>query len=220
MKSTHGLVAIGFLSALSFVAVAPSAAAAGRSSVRHCDSSADCGGLELCLTEGNATTCGGRGVCSPRGVTLFCSQLDIQACGCDGKPYPNACYAHKAGASIDPVPFKEANIDGDTLAEQAWMDQAQMRFYLFTGNGTATNDSGTFEDRTEPPCTRATPSCKIAFQSKTGTFFTYGSLIELDYDNGDIAFFDAQLDCHHKWQLVGDGCDASSPTLTVSTILP
>lgn len=125
MNRTLALVPIAFLSVLSFAfaAAEPSAHAAHRARTVACSSNADCGALELCLTEGDGATCGGYGVCTPRGVNLFCSHLDVQACGCDGKPYPNACIAHKAGVSIDSAPFKEANIDGDTLAEQPWMEQ-------------------------------------------------------------------------------------------------
>ena len=219
MIRTSALFAVALVSALSFAAAEPSAEAGRPRGPRTCFSNKECGTAELCLTDG--ATCGGAGVCSARDITLFCMTTDVQACGCDGKPYPNACVAHKAGASLDPAPFKEANIDGDTLAEQPWMDADQSRFYVFTGNGTTINDSGTFEERFEPPCTRSKPSCKIAVQRKTGTFLTFGSFIELDYDNGDVAFFDAQLDCHHKWQLVGDGGNANVPrALTVSTVIP
>lgn len=215
-RSSHALTGAAFLSIL-VLSTAEKPATAAR--VPSCVSNDDCGELQFCDTDANANVCGARGVCTSRGINLMCMNIDVQACGCDGQPYANSCIAHKAGVSIDPQPFHDTRVDGDTLAEQPWMDAAQTHFYLFTGNDTARNDWGTFEERTEPPCTRATPRCMIAIQSKTGTFYTFGSTIELDYDDGSFAFFDATTDCHKAWKLVGDEC-GQGVTLTPSTIVP
>jgi hypothetical protein len=211
---SHSVLALAALASLAFATVdAPAATGPTR-----CYSNRDCGSLQFCDTEASAT-CGGAGVCTSRGIANMCPMLDTRACGCDGKPYANPCLAHKAGVSLDAYPFHDANIDGDTLAEQPWMDGSQSNFYTFTGNGTVDNTYGTFVQVVEPPCMRATPRCEIATVApKTGSFYTFGSFVELDFDNGDFAFFDAQLDCHNTWQLVSD--DASGPTLVVSTIIP
>jgi hypothetical protein len=216
MNKIHSFVGVAALSFLSFAtAEKPASAHSPRPGVCHSD--ADCGELQFCDIEGTNAVCGGAGVCTSRGINLMCPMVDVRACGCDGKPYPNACVAHKAGATIDPYPFKNAKIDGDTLAEQPWMDATQSNFYVFTGNGTAENFSGTFEQIFEPSCTRSTVRCMIAATRKTGTFYTVGSFVVLDYGNDAVAFFDAQLDCHNTWQLVADD---GSTTLTVSTITP
>jgi hypothetical protein len=187
-----------------------------------CTDNSGCGDLEYCAkTEGD---CGGDGFCQPRGITLFCIELYKPVCGCDGKTYGNSCFAQKAGATLDHdgacvCNFQDASIDGDTLAEQSWVDDSQTFFYQFTGNGTAVNDSGTVSVTISPPCLRSTPRCAIATRFKTGAFYTYGSTVEIDYDNGDVAYFDAQQDCNNAWQLVGDDFGGTH-TLTVSTITP
>ena len=209
-------IAFASFALLAFASAEKPATADTRASV--CFSNADCGGLQFCNIEGADGVCGGQGVCAPRGINLMCSMLFENACGCDGKPYANHCIAHKAGVSVDPMPFKSTSIDGDTLAEQPWMDPTQSYFYSFTGNGTDQNYSGTFTQNFEPPCTRAQVRCMIAAQQKRGTFVTFGSFVELDFDNGDVAFFDAQLDCHNSWKLVSD--DGTSAALVPSTILP
>jgi hypothetical protein len=65
---------------------------------QRCRTNADCGQLEFCDTE-PSQSCGGVGICAPRGVNLFCSDLWIGVCGCDGKTYANTCFLHKAGVS-------------------------------------------------------------------------------------------------------------------------
>jgi hypothetical protein len=65
---------------------------------QRCRSNADCGQLEFCDTEASQT-CGGVGVCTPRGVNLFCPNIWIGVCGCDGVTYGNTCLMHKAGVS-------------------------------------------------------------------------------------------------------------------------
>jgi hypothetical protein len=237
MNRIHGAFALAFTSILSLACGAPAtddAASAstsaavrshggGGSTAPGCWSDADCtnaGPMMFCATDQNS--CGGRGVCTSRGINLMCPNIDTLACGCDGKAYPNACVAHKAGASLDPQPFHTANIDGDTLAEQPWTDPSQTYFYEFTGNGTAQNDSGTFQLVTQPPCMRAQPRCEImTVAPKTGTFYTAGPFVELFYDdvNLGISVFEAALDCHNTWHLTGDDVQPNM-TLTVSTIQP
>jgi hypothetical protein len=192
-------------------------------SLKHkkCSSNADCGALDYCAVTGQ---CGGSGTCQPRGINLFCSNLYQPVCGCDGNTYANTCVEHKAGVNTASkgackCGFTGANIDGDTLAEQPWTDASQTYFYTFTGNGTATNDSGTFLLEIEPPCLRAVPSCKIAILEETGTFSTSGTQLTLDYDNGNVATFSAAQDCHNTFRLVGTDFNQSL-TLTVSPILP
>jgi hypothetical protein len=214
------LYALSGMALISLVSLATGETSATAARTPVCYSNADCGDSQFCDTDANAGVCGGPGTCTSRGLTLFCMNVDVQACGCDGKPYANACLAHKASASIDPQPFHDANVDGDTLAEQPWMDASQTHFYIFTGNGSTENDWGTFEERTEPACTRSTPRCFLAFPPKTGSFFTCGSTLELDYDDGSSAIFDATKDCHNTWRLVGDDTDGTSVTLTPSTIVP
>jgi hypothetical protein len=189
-----------------------------------CSSNADCGSLEFCDTEA-ANSCKSKGVCTPRGVNLFCIQTYVPVCGCDGNTYSNTCYAHKAGASVAhngacACNSKPAPIDGDTLAEQPWTDASQTYFYTFTGNGTVDNSYGTFSMQIEWPCLRSTPHCAIATPApKNGTFYTYDSTVELDYDSGSVAFFDASQDCHNAISLSGDD-QGQHMTLTVSPILP
>jgi hypothetical protein len=63
-----------------------------------CLSDADCNATEYCATpEGE---CGGFGTCSGRGINVFCVATVQPVCGCDGVTYSNACYAQKAGASL------------------------------------------------------------------------------------------------------------------------
>jgi hypothetical protein len=212
----QSLLVVAALSLVSFATAEKPAEA--RAHTNRCHSNADCGELEFCDIEADTdadAVCGGAGVCTARGIGNMCPMIDVRACGCDGKPYANACLAHKAGATIDPSPFKDANVDGDTLAEQSWMDAAQSNFYTFTGNGTAENYSGTFQQLFAPACTRAAVRCMIAETVKTGKFYTFDSFVELDFDSGDVQFFDAQLDCHNTWKLVADD---GTTTLMVSTV--
>ncbi len=188
-----------------------------------CSSNADCGSLEYCVKA--AGQCGASGTCQARGINLFCSNLYQPVCGCDGQTYANTCWAAKAGASIDhkgacACGFKGTSVDGDTLAEQPWMDAQQTYFYTFTGNGTLVNDSGTFVVDFEPPCLRTMPACKIATREWTGTFTTSGTQVTLTYDSdGHTATFTAETDCHNTWELVGSDFYPGM-TLTVSTITP
>src|SRR5262249_51640668 len=66
---------------------------------KTCHSNAQCSSLEFCDTEA-ASSCGGAGVCTTRGVNLLCATNQPAVCGCDGKTYPGACYAHKRGVSV------------------------------------------------------------------------------------------------------------------------
>jgi hypothetical protein len=185
----------------------------------HCSSNTECAQLEFCDTEG-AATCGGPGVCTARGANLMCTKPTTQVCGCDGTAYGSACLAHKAGVSLAPDGgFLDTAVDGDALAEMPWQDASATYFYAFTGNGTFQNDSGTFTAYVEPPCLRTQPACRIAVQKRTGTFATFDSTLELDYDDGDVALFDAQIDCTNTWRLVGDDW-GQALTLSVSTITP
>ena len=134
--------------------------------------------------------------------------------------YPNACLAHKAGVSIDPQPFKDEEIKATTLAKQPWMDAAETHFYLFTrSHARGGSEKGTFQERTEPPCTRSNPHCDIAVEPLNGSFHVDGSTVELDYDNGSVAYFVSSIDCNKTWHLAGTDFGASE-TLTVSTITP
>jgi hypothetical protein len=190
-----------------------------------CQTNADCGNLQYCKKADGK--CGGSGTCEARGITLFCVQTVDPVCGCDGQTYNNGCYAMKAGASIDhkgacTCDDQAANIDGDTLAEQPWMDSTENYFYTFTGNGTLINDSGTFTSVHEPPCTRSVPRCEIAFAPRSGTFKTHGSTVDLTYTSGfgpATASFRAELDCHNSWKLTGSDFNQSL-TLVVSTLAP
>jgi|SRR5581483_6211487 len=187
-----------------------------------CTSNADCPSLQYCSKA--AGNCGGKGTCAARGINLFCSNIYQPVCGCDGNTYGNTCLATKAGASIDHkgacvCGFKGTNIDGDTLAEQPWMDQNQTYFYAFTGNGMVVNDSGTFTVDVAPPCLRAPPYCAIATRRFTGTFTTSGTQVTLNYDNGNTATFTAETDCHNTWELLGNDFGIAMK-LTVSTLSP
>jgi hypothetical protein len=191
---------------------------------KRCSSNADCTELQFCDTEA-ASSCGAKGVCTARGINLFCVSTVNTVCGCDGNQYGSGCLAHKAGTSVayegacrcDSNP---SAIDGDTLAELPWTDASQTYFYTFTGNGTVDNTNGTFVMQIEWPCLRTTPHCAILTPApKTGVFYTWGSTVELDYDSGDVAFFDASADCHNSISLTGDD-NTQHLTLTVSPIAP
>lgn len=181
---------------------------------KTCTSNADCTSLQFCDTE-SARSCGAKGYCASRGVTLFCVQSKTPVCGCDGKPYGSACLAHKAGVSVDASAVKAQPIDGDTLAEQPWSDPSLTYTYAFTGNGTANNTDGTFTLTIEPACRRTPPYCAIATRELTGHFYTYDNTVELDYDDGSVAYFYATSDCTNVITLAGDD-QGQSLTLTVS----
>ncbi len=187
-----------------------------------CKSNADCGSLQYCSKKEGQ--CGAQGVCTGRGINLFCIQTYQPVCGCDGNTYSNTCYAAKGGASLAhdgacTCDFSATPIDGDTLAEQPFMNQTQSYFYTFTGNGTVNNNSGTFQWVFSPPCLRTAPFCKIATRFENGTFYTNGSTLELHYDSGTVSTFTAQQDCHNTLQLVGDDHGATQ-TLVISTVVP
>lgn len=188
-----------------------------------CQSDADCGELEYCKTPPGA--CGGSGACATRPslVIATCVQSGTVYCGCDGTTYANLCQPAIHGVSIDhegpcSCSVEDANIDGDTLAEQPWADASQSYFYAFTGNGGSPNDSGTFTATFSPPCRRATPSCAIATRQRSGTFTTDGSTLMLSYDDGDSASFNAQSDCNNSIELSGFDFDQSL-TLRLTSII-
>ena len=65
-----------------------------------CFDNADCAPDEYCLTPPAA--CDGPGECVDRlGDDVQCLAVWDPVCGCDGQTYSNACYAAKAGVSID-----------------------------------------------------------------------------------------------------------------------
>ena len=65
-----------------------------------CFDNADCAPGEYCLTPPAA--CDGPGECVDRpGDDVQCLAIWDPVCGCDGQTYSNACYAAKAGVSID-----------------------------------------------------------------------------------------------------------------------
>jgi hypothetical protein len=67
---------------------------------RACTTNANCGGGQYCAKAvGN---CKGAGVCQPRPRT--CPDFAMAGyVGCDGKSYPNPCYAARAGVNLAKV---------------------------------------------------------------------------------------------------------------------
>jgi hypothetical protein len=187
-----------------------------------CHTNADCNATSYCKKDDGH--CKATGTCTSRGINLFCFQLVKPVCGCDGETYTNSCYAQKAGASIASnsqcaCDYKGANIDGDTLAEQPWSSSDKQYVYTFTGNGTVDNTSGTFSLEITPLCRMQPPYCAIATRLLQGQFFTYDTTVELDYDNGSVAYFDAEIDCKNDWRLVGND-QGQALTLVVASTLP
>ena len=64
-----------------------------------CATNADCAATDFCSREAGGS-CDAAGQCVPRGINVMCMTTCDAVCGCDGKTYLNACYAHKAGASV------------------------------------------------------------------------------------------------------------------------
>lgn len=165
--------------------------------VHSCESDSDCSASDFCDTEGAGDQCGGAGVCTTRGENLFCSELDELLCGCDGLGYPNACFAHKAGVSIDASPWKDVDVTAKELRADPFTDVTQTYFYTF-------DTHGKFVEQTVPACERSTPHCDLMAAPEEGTFTKHGSKIELTYANGNVAHFVSQENCYGKLQLVGN----------------
>jgi hypothetical protein len=187
--------------------VQTSAADLSAQRTQHCYSNSDCGSASFCDTESSGT-CGGEGVCTSRG-TGICSDLDVLACGCDGNPYPNACFAHKAGSSVDAQPFSDTSIKGATLTAQSWVDSTQVYTYTFASKTTGRGASGTVQVQIHPSCENSDPHCDIEVAPKNGTFATYGSMIAITYDDGSSATLEAQTDCYPRWRLAGEDFGAA-----------
>jgi hypothetical protein len=188
-----------------------------------CNSNEECGPLLFCSTDA-AESCHASGVCAARVEGSACARDEDEVCACDGKTYANACVAHAAGTSVvfDGVcgcDYDDADIDGDTLAESAWADRSESYFYTFVGNGTLANDGGTFTSKVAPPCTRDLSPCDVGTTTKSGTFVTRGSTLELHYENGDTTSFHAQRDCANHWRITGRDYDQQM-NLGVTSILP
>ncbi len=103
-----------------------------------------------------------------------------------------------------------AGISGSDLSRTAWMDSAEVQFYVF-------EEGGTFEARTEPSCTRAALRCDISIDARKGTFSVDGSTLELDYEDGDATVFSSTTGCDGARQLTGHDFGAEL-ALTASTI--
>lgn len=63
----------------------------------NCTKNAECKGKNQFCSK-PAGQCGGRGLCATQ--PELCPEIFDPVCGCDGKVYPNACYAAKAGVSV------------------------------------------------------------------------------------------------------------------------
>ena len=59
-----------------------------------CRSNADCGRESYCAGD----VCGTVGACATRPTA--CIEVYSPVCGCDGRTYPNSCYAASAGARV------------------------------------------------------------------------------------------------------------------------
>jgi hypothetical protein len=181
-----------------------------------CRADSDCTEAEFCDTEASGDTCGGSGVCQSRGDGA-CPDYDVQLCGCDGHEYGNSCFAHQAGVFVDANPYKTESISSHQLQDNPWMDQGELYFYTFTEGSGHNLKGGTFEEHTEPACTRSEPACEIDVEPQYGTFTIVGSKITLAYDNGNAATFKAKRSCTKAWELIGNDFGAAL-TLTASTI--
>ena len=102
MRVSHGSALFVLAAALALCACKPDARAqphSGRDArtPRACTGPSDpaCGPDAYCKVEG-ASDAGGR--CAPR--PQMCPMIYQPVCGADGRTYPNACHAARAGANL------------------------------------------------------------------------------------------------------------------------
>jgi len=86
-------VRLGLLAFLAIAALTMTAAAMAD----ECQSNFDCNWWsEFCLKDQG--DCDGEGQCATR--PMFCLDVWIPVCGCDGQTYSNSCYAHRSGVNV------------------------------------------------------------------------------------------------------------------------
>jgi hypothetical protein len=141
------------------------------------------------------------GACTPK--PQACAALYQPVCGCDNKTYGNACAAAAAGVSVARAGDCECTIltwspGLPKPLTGRWQDNQGTRY---TYNFDAT---GGFTSTMEPACLFQPTPCRIAVQTKRGTYTQVGlNEIRLAYASGAKTTFLAEQSCKGNERLTG-----------------